>query len=86
MTLKLNRNGRIVFNPLLGPYNSYPEGSEQWHVAFSRSVQSEFDRMQFERPGMVPAASRRAFRAGALRSGQPCKGEFLSPCEVRLML
>jgi hypothetical protein len=30
--------------------------------------------------------ARRAFRAGALRSGQPCKGEFLSPCEVRLML
>jgi len=50
MTLKLNRNGRIVFNPLLGPYNSYPEGSEQWHVAFSRSVQSEFDRMQFAHP------------------------------------
>ena len=50
MALKLNRNGRIVFNPLLGPYNSYPEGSEQWHVAFSRSVQSEFDRMQFAHP------------------------------------
>lgn len=50
MALKLNRNGRIVFNPLLGPYNSYPQGSEQWHVAFSRSVQSEFDRMQFAHP------------------------------------
>ena len=50
MTLKLNRNGRIVFNPMLGPYNSYPFGSEEWHVAFSRSVQSEFDRMQFAHP------------------------------------
>lgn len=50
MTLKLNRNGRIVFNPLMGPYNSYPPGSEEWHVAFSRSVQSEFDRMQFAHP------------------------------------
>lgn len=50
MTLKLNRNGRIVFNPMLGPYDSYPQGSEQWHVAFSRSVQSEFDRMQFAHP------------------------------------
>jgi hypothetical protein len=50
MTLKLNRNGRIVFNPLMGPYNSYPQGSQEWHVAFSRSVQSEFDRMQFAHP------------------------------------
>lgn len=50
MTLKLNRNGRIVFNPLMGPYNSYPPGSQEWHVAFSRSVQSEFDRMQFAHP------------------------------------
>ena len=50
MALKLNRNGRIVFNPLMGPYNSYPQGSQEWHVAFSRSVQSEFDRMQFAHP------------------------------------
>jgi hypothetical protein len=50
MTLKLNRNGRIVFNPMIGPYNSYPSGSKEWHVAFSRSVQSEFDRMQFAHP------------------------------------
>lgn len=50
MVVKLNKNGRIVFNPMMGPYTSYPPGSEEWHVAFSRSVQSEFDRMQFAHP------------------------------------
>ena len=50
MAVKLNKNGRIVFNPMMGPYNSYPPGSEEWHAAFSRSVQSEFDRMQFAHP------------------------------------
>lgn len=50
MSIELNKNGRIVFNPFLKPYNSYPIGSEEWHAAFSRSVQSEFDRMQFAHP------------------------------------
>ena len=50
MSIELNKNGRIVFNPFMKPYNSYPTGSEEWHAAFSRSVQSEFDRMQFAHP------------------------------------
>jgi hypothetical protein len=50
MSIELNKNGRIVFNPFLKPYDAYPHGSEEWHVAFSRSVQSEFDRMQFAHP------------------------------------
>lgn len=50
MSIKIGNNGRIIFSAFLGPYSSYPEGSEEWHVAFSRSVQSEFDRMQFANP------------------------------------
>jgi len=50
MSIELNKNGRIVFNPFMKPYDSYPTGSEEWHAAFSRSVQSEFDRMQFAHP------------------------------------
>jgi len=50
MSIELNNNGRIVFNPFLKPYTAYPPNSEEWHVAFSRSVQSEFDRMQFAHP------------------------------------
>lgn len=50
MSIELNKNGRIVFNPFMKPYDSYPPGSEEWHAAFSRSVQSEFDRMQFAHP------------------------------------
>jgi hypothetical protein len=50
MTIELSTNGRIVFDPFLGPYNSYPSKSKEWHVAFSRSVQSAFDRMQFAHP------------------------------------
>jgi hypothetical protein len=50
MSVKLGNNGRIVFSTFLAPYSSYPKGSEEWHAAFSRSVQSEFDRMQFAHP------------------------------------
>jgi len=50
MSVKLGNNGRIVFSTFLAPYSSYPKGSEEWHTAFSRSVQSEFDRMQFAHP------------------------------------
>jgi len=50
MSIKLGNNGRIVFSTFLAPYSSYPKGSEEWHAAFSRSVQSEFDRMQFAHP------------------------------------
>ena len=50
MSIKLGTNGRIVFSAFLGPHSSYPEGSEERHMAFSRSVQSEFDRMQFAHP------------------------------------
>lgn len=50
MSIKLGANGRIVFSAFLGPHSSYPEDSEERHMAFSRSVQSEFDRMQFAHP------------------------------------
>lgn len=50
MTLELSTSGRIVFDPFLGPYKSYPVHSQEWHIAFSRSVQSAFDRMQFAHP------------------------------------
>jgi len=50
MSIKLGANGRIVFSAFLGPHSSYPEDSEERHIAFSRSVQSEFDRMQFAHP------------------------------------
>jgi len=50
VSIKLGANGRIVFSAFLGPHSSYPEDSEERHMAFSRSVQSEFDRMQFAHP------------------------------------
>jgi len=50
VSIKLGANGRIVFSAFLGPHSSYPENSEERHMAFSRSVQSEFDRMQFAHP------------------------------------
>ena len=50
MSVKIGSDGRIVFSAFLGPYSSYPEDSEERHVAFSRSVQSTFDRMQFAHP------------------------------------
>jgi len=50
VSIRLGANGRIVFSAFLGPHSSYPENSEERHMAFSRSVQSEFDRMQFAHP------------------------------------
>ena len=50
MTLKIGTDGRIVFSAFMGPYTSYPEGSDDRHAAFARRVQSEYDRMQFAHP------------------------------------
>jgi hypothetical protein len=47
---RLNTNGRIVFNPFMGPYNQCPKGSREYHEAWSRSVQSAFDRTMFAHP------------------------------------
>jgi hypothetical protein len=50
MTIELNDEGRIVFSPFLKPYTSYPFDTAEAQEAFCRSVQSEFDRMQFSHP------------------------------------
>lgn len=50
MTIELNDEGRIVFSPFLKPYTSYPFDTSEAQEAFCRSVQSEFDRMQFSHP------------------------------------
>jgi len=50
MTIELNDEGRIVFSPFLKPYTSYPFNTAEAQEAFCRSVQSEFDRMQFSHP------------------------------------
>lgn len=63
MSVKIGNDGRIVFSAFLGPYSSYPEDSEERHAAFSRSVQSTFDRMQFAHPERFATLLVRAVKA-----------------------